>query len=146
MYIANAMHSTLHLQCTNLTALGRCMGTKSLQVRLDTEEIEEIEKMAKASNTSSAAIARNFIREGLAGFDRKHSILLERIETLRGMLDQANLLSAMSVSAVSFIDASRIDGKVEAGQVRVKSNIQAAIKMGRVIKEMSDIGALTKDA
>ena len=122
------------------------MATRNFQIRLSDDEIAEIEELAKSTKTTSSAVGRRFIRDGLSKFDRKHEILLEKMESLRSLLDQANLLSAMSVTAVSFMDVSRIDGKVDAGQARVKSNIQAAIKMGRVIKEMSDIGALTKDS
>ena len=122
------------------------MLNKNFQIRLGEDEIAEIEKRAKNSGLTSSALARLFIRDGLAQFDRKHEALLDRLEALQKTVDASNLLAAMSVAAVSFLDIGRIDGKTESGQARVKAHIQASIKMGCVIKKMSDEGLLTKAA
>lgn len=120
------------------------MLNKNFQIRLGEDEIAEIEKQAKSSGLTSSALARLFIRDGLARIDRKHEALLHRLETLQKTVDESSLLAAMSVAAVSFLDIGRIDGKTVSGQTRVKEHIKTATKMGRVLKKVNEDGLLDK--
>lgn len=128
------------------------MAWKIFTVRLDEDIHKEVAEAAAKFEISSSAMARIFIRDGLAQFDRKHEALLkrtllleEKVDSLRKSVDQSNMLTSMSVAAVSFLDVGRIDGKTESGQDRVKANIQSSTKMGSVIKELSEHGLLNKD-
>jgi len=123
------------------------MAKKNFQIRLDETEIAEIDKRVKeAKLPSHAALARIFIQDGLARFDRKHEHLIEKIDELQSAVDRLSLIAAMSAAGVSFLDLPRIDGKQESGQERVKGNIQGSLKMGRVIKKMADDGSLGRDS
>lgn len=125
---------------------------KSFTVRISAEDYQSISKIAHSEKTSPSAIARIYIRDGLAQFDRKHEELMEnvaamqlQIVTLQRICEQSNILTAANLAAVSLLDINRINGGEENGRVRLKGNVQTSLTLGKSLIEAHASGSLDKD-
>jgi hypothetical protein len=83
------------------------MKTRIFQIRLSEEEDEALSKAAKAARMTKSAMGRNFLHEGLAGYDRKHEEFVQRVKVLEENVSHVHELVAAVAGQVSALDLPR---------------------------------------
>ncbi|NMM38352.1 MAG: hypothetical protein HHJ09_12765 [Glaciimonas sp.] len=128
------------------------MQTQGMTIRLQKNEWEKIKEIAAKNKVKQTDIARMFIRDGLAQFDRKHIALMEKImslqmqiATLQESSEQSNILSAANLAAISLLNIDRIDGARENGRGRLKENVKTSLRLGKSLQEARASGAFDKE-
>lgn len=94
---------------TILIPKGKQVKTKSIQVRLTSAEYDVLASKAAAQKTTMAALLRAYMHEGLAGFDRKHEVLLDEVRAVRSEIEMARNLAASAVGALALLNVQRHD-------------------------------------
>ena len=84
------------------------MKTKSVLLRLDEADDEALTKEARARKVSKAELLRVFLHEGLAGFDRKHEDLINRVNIIDGRVAHILELAAVGAAMLSAICAGSV--------------------------------------
>lgn len=88
---------------------GNQVKSKSIQVRVTSAEYDVLATKAAAQKTTMAALLRTYMHEGLAGFDRKHEVLLDEVRALRDGLEVTRNLTASAVGALALLNVQRHD-------------------------------------
>ncbi len=83
------------------------MKTKSVLLRLDEADNDALAKEARIRKVSKAELLRIFLHEGLAGFDRKHEDLINRVSSIDGRVSQVLELAAVGAAMLSALDLPR---------------------------------------
>ncbi|OYU43483.1 MAG: hypothetical protein CFE44_18135 [Burkholderiales bacterium PBB4] len=83
------------------------MKTKIFQIRLSEEDDAILAKAAKEARMTKSAMGRNFLHEGLAGYDRKHEDFVQRGKVLEENVSHIHELVAVVAAQVSALDLPR---------------------------------------
>lgn len=115
---------------------------KIFRVRLSEDDMAQLTKAAAQLEISTAAMARIYLREGFAEYDRKHEALLHRltvmqdeIQALKSAQNVTTLLMASNLAAVSSCDVPRIDRKQAGAGERFKNSVKSSFQLGAVIEK-----------
>ncbi|PZR46014.1 MULTISPECIES: hypothetical protein [Burkholderiaceae] len=118
----------------------------SVHYRVDWDEFEHLKEEAKRRKITHNALARLYLRDTIAGYDRKHEVLLAQIETLRAEVARLqNTLEKQSVLTAGALASSAIPPGLanpmpENIKDQVRGHIREAIKQGRNIDRAYDDG------
>jgi hypothetical protein len=117
------------------------MRDKSIHIRLEHDDYEQLVKLAGAMKMTPSAAARVLVLQGIGPVDRKHGALLYRIEALTDLLHKTGALAASAVasSAMSLVWQG-VDDEVE--KQRLRTHIKRAVKYRKEIDEAWDKGKL----
>ncbi|MBU9366416.1 MULTISPECIES: hypothetical protein [Burkholderiaceae] len=113
---------------------------------IEWDEFERLQAEAERRKLSHNALARLYLRDTIAGYDRKHEVLLAQIETLRAEVARLqNTLEKQSVLAAGALASSAIPPGLanpmpENIKDQVRGHIREAIKQGRNIDRAYDDG------
>jgi hypothetical protein len=134
IYIKYLQGLQLFLECISKGYIkGNRVKTKSVLLRLDEADDEALTKEARARKVSKAELLRVFLHEGLAGFDRKHEDLINRVSSIDGRVSQILELAAVGAAMLSALDLARKPDE------RV-SEMTAHLKQGFEISEAVLVG------
>jgi hypothetical protein len=118
----------------------------SVHYRVDWDEFEHLKEEAKRRKITHNALARLYLRDTIAGYDRKHDVLLGQIETLRAAvarlqesLEKHSVLAAGALAS-SAIPPGLANPMPENIKDQVRGHIREAIKQGRNIDRAYDDG------
>lgn len=113
---------------------GMIVKSKSVLLRLDEADHEALTKEARARKVSRAELLRVFLHEGLAGFDRKHEDLINRVNVIDGRVAHIHELAAVGAAMLSALDIGRkSDGLVNEMTAHLKQGfeISQAVLVGQ---------------
>ena len=112
-----------------------------LRIRVSDEDLADLDNAAEEQGITRTTLVRNYLREGLAHFDRKHAQLIEQVQTLQLQVEAVNTLSAATLAAVALLETQRFDRHAVDGTERLKGNIKAALAVGGAVVEGFRAGA-----
>jgi hypothetical protein len=123
----------------------------SIHFRVDWDEFEHLKEEAKKRKITHTVLARLYLRDAIAGYDRKHEVLVEQNEELRAQvtaLQQA--VSKLCVLAAGALASSAIppglaDSMPDAIQEQVRGHIREAIAQGKNIDQAYDKGTFNEE-
>lgn len=113
---------------------------------MEWDEFEHLKTEAERRKLSPNALARLFLRETIAGYDRKHEVLMDRTQELQSsvavLLDTTNKLSVLTAGALaaSAIPPGFVNPMPDAIKDQVRGHIREAIKQGKSIDRAYDDG------
>ncbi|WP_148662466.1 hypothetical protein [Paraburkholderia phytofirmans] len=115
------------------------MSQESVHIRIDRDEHDYLREEARKRKISANALARIFVRDGLAKFDRRNDALMERIDALINLVTKSNVLAASAVvsAALPVGLGATLD---EAIKAQMRSHIMEAVKLGQNISSTYDKG------
>jgi hypothetical protein len=117
------------------------MRGKSIHIRLEHDDYEQLVKLAGSLKTTPSAAARTLVLQGIGPFDRKHEALLYRIEQLTDLLHKTGVLAASSIASSAMSPVWQdVDEKAE--KQRLRAHIKRAVKYGKEIDVAWDEGKL----
>ena len=106
------------------------MKDKHTSLRLNDEDKKELKKAAKAAGVSESALLRTFMHEGLAGYDRRHEDLLQRIKSLEEHFSQVHELTAVVASLVAALDVQR---KPDEKALEISDNLKQGFVISKAV-------------
>lgn len=109
------------------------MKTKTVIVRLTEAEYSVLADAAKASKSNMAALLRAYMHEGLAGFDRKHEVLLDEVGAIRNEVEMARNLAASAVGALALLNVPRHDA---AAIQDIKKNLNESFGLAKATDQL----------
>lgn len=118
----------------------------SVHFRVEWDEFEHLKSEAKKRKITHNALARIYIRDAVAGFDRKHDVLLGSSEDLRTQVSQLQeAVSKLAVLAAGALAASAIppgfaNPMPDNVKDQVRGHIRESIKQGKNIDRAYDDG------
>lgn len=119
---------------------------KSVHFRVDWKEFELLEEEAKKRKLTPNAYAKLLHRDALANYDRRHEVLLDQLEALRGqyaelhtLLVKTAALSAGAVAAASIPPGMAMSIPAPMRE-QVKGHITASVREGERISRAFDEG------
>lgn len=118
---------------TILIPKGKQLKTKSIQVRLTSPEYDVLANKAAAQKTTMAALLRAYMHEGLAGFDRKHEVLLDEVGAIRNEVEMARNLAASAVGALALLNVPRHDA---AAIQDIKKNLNESFGLAKATDQL----------
>ena len=115
------------------------MSQESVHIRIDRDEHDYLREEARKRKISANALARIFVRDVLAKFDRRNDALMERIDALINLVTKSNVLAASAVvsAALPVGLGATLD---EAIKAQMRSHIMEAVKLGQNISSTYDKG------
>lgn len=119
---------------------------RQITVRLDVEELEFLQEKAKRYKIPTAVLARQYVMEGLAEFDRKHESLVNRMELLHDEVRRAGELASSAIAAACLLKDVSGGQDMKAKRAIVRTHIHDSINLGRQILKHHDDGEFQSDA
>ncbi|MDD1493977.1 MULTISPECIES: hypothetical protein [Burkholderia] len=122
------------------------MTQKSVHFRVQWDEYEHLCAEAQKRKIAPMALAKMIHRESMAGYDRRHEVLLEEIEQLRASVATLQaLVSKTAVFAAGAVAAAAIPPGMatsipEGMKDQVRGHISASVREGRRIDRAFDDG------
>lgn len=110
-----------------LAAVGGRMAR--LTVRLSDELSEALKTLAKSQRTTPAALAKNFISDGVSGF-KETTILMELIELQSEGIEQAKILASAALAANATLLVDRAKTTAEISQSDLKETALNSFALG----------------
>lgn len=115
------------------------MSQESVHIRIDRDEYDYLKEEARKKKISPNALARIFVRDGLAKFDRRNDALMVQIDALINLVTKSNVLAASAVVSAALpvgLGASLDEGT----RAQMRSHIMEAVKLGHNISSTYDKG------
>lgn len=118
---------------------------------LEWDEFESLKVEAVRRKLSPNALARLFLRESIAGYDRKHNVLMDQTQTLQtsvnGLQASVEKLCVLTAGALasSAIPPGLASPMPDGVKDQVRGHIREAIKQGRNIDQAFDDGKFNGD-
>ena len=108
---------------------------RSIQVRLTSIEYEILASKAAAHKTTMASLLRTYMHEGLAGFDRKHEVVLDELRSTRNALELTRKLSASAIGALALLDVPRHNATAIQD---IKKNLDESFGLAKATDQLMD--------
>ncbi|PUE56527.1 hypothetical protein B9Z44_14930 [Limnohabitans curvus] len=100
------------------------MKTRAVLIRLDERTHAALSQVAKQLGISRAEMLRTFLNQGLAGYDRRHEEVVDRINSLEKTVFHSNELAEVTAAMVAALDHKRsVETKV------ISSNLEQGISL-----------------
>jgi hypothetical protein len=123
----------------------------SIHYRVDWDEYQHLKEEAERRKITHNTLARLYLRDSIAGYDRKHEVLLGQIQTLLGevarlqeSLEKQRVLTAAALAS-SAIPPGLANPMPDSVKDQVRGHIREAIKQGRNIDRAYDDGKFNGD-
>jgi hypothetical protein len=123
----------------------------SIHYRVDWDEYQHLKEEAERRKITHNMLARLYLRDSIAGYDRKHEVLLGQIQTLLGevarlqeSLEKQRVLTAAALAS-SAIPPGLANPMPDSVKDQVRGHIREAIKQGRNIDRAYDDGKFNGD-
>lgn len=113
---------------------------------IEWDEFEHLKAEAERRKLSPNALARLFLRETIAGYDRKHHVLMDQTQSLQstvdGLQESVEKLCVLTAGALasSAIPPGLANPMPDSVKDQVRGHIREAIKQGRNIDRAYDDG------
>jgi hypothetical protein len=108
---------------------------RSIQVRLTSIEYEILASKAATQKTTMASLLRAYMHEGLAGFDRKHEVVLDELRSTRNALELTRKLSASAIGALALLDVPRHNATAIQD---IKKNLDESFGLAKATDQLMD--------
>lgn len=83
------------------------MKSKAVLIRLDERTHAALSQTAKQLGISRAEMLRIFLNQGLAGYDRRHTEVVDRINSLEKIVSHSTELTEVTAAMVAALDHKR---------------------------------------
>ncbi|MGR9587112.1 hypothetical protein [Pandoraea sputorum] len=115
------------------------MPGRSVHFRVDDDEYFFLVKEAAKMKISPNALAKLRHREAMAGYDRKHEIIMETMRDLLVALQKANILTASAVISAALPSGFGTTADPAIAQ-QVREHVEEAVRLGRNMSTSYDKG------